>query len=54
MTIVLDNFTTNNDCHIQVCYMDTSTKRMNNYEMIIKRSMKVEDVKRELHQRING
>ncbi|KAJ6215543.1 hypothetical protein RDWZM_010043 [Blomia tropicalis] len=33
--------------------MDTSTKRMNNYEMIIKRSMKVEDVKRELHQRIN-
>ena len=41
-------------CHIQVCYMDPERRKMVNYNMSIKRSMKVEDVKMMLHDQLNG
>lgn len=41
-------------CHINVCYMDPVQKRIVNYNMEVNRSMKVEDVKRQLQGQLNG
>lgn len=40
--------------HIQVCYMDPVQRQMVNYNMTVKRSMKVADVKRELCDQLKG
>ncbi len=41
-------------CHIQVCFMDPIQKQIIKYNMTVKQSMKVVDVKKELCDQLKG